>query len=169
MAKRRRKPKYEVPKPKVEQSLGSNPKYRVGEKGLPFNRIADRYPVFSFNYLSWAGSELCANAPGLGRDDLVGLLDGLRRISQVTYGELLRQRTWRFHTVDLESSKVSLNQDDFLKVLAPSGRGMNEDDLPTLYQFDLQFIREARAVGFLYFGVFYLVWYDRYHKLYPRK
>lgn len=75
----------------------------------------------------------------------------------------------RFHSIDLWDDKVNLNPKDFLKILAPSGRGITEDELPTLYQFDLQYRIEARAVGFLFKGIFHIVWYDRNHIIYPKK
>jgi len=72
----------------------------------------------------------------------------------------------RFHSIDLQSKNVNLSQKKLLNVLAPSQRGMTEDELPTLYQFDLQYQIQARAVGFLFKGIFYIIWYDKDHLIY---
>ena len=112
---------------------------------------------------------MCFNVKSNDREDLLGFLEGLKKVSTFTYERMRLTKALRFHSINLLDKKVSLNPSDFLKVLAPSYRGMTEDELPTLYQFDLQYKIEARAVGFLYKGVFYVVWYDRNHIIYPKK
>jgi hypothetical protein len=44
---------------------------------------------------------------------------------------------------------------------------LSDEELPTLYQFDLHYSQKARAGGFLFKGVFYLVWFDSNHIIYP--
>ena len=63
---------------------------------------------------------------------------------------------FRFHNVNLDYKRVGLSPKIFLKELALSCPGMTENELPTLYQFDLQYRIEARAVGLLNKSVFYL-------------
>lgn len=171
MAKRSKNKAFEIPDPKkkLENAINSLSKYKVGEQGIPFNSIKKLKPFFAFDYLSLENSNLCFNCKTNKRDDLLGLLEGLKKISSFTYEIMRSTKALRFHPIDLWDKEVKLQPKDFLKILAPSNRGMTEDELPTLYQFDLQYRIEARAVGFLYKGIFYLVWYDRNHIIYPKK
>lgn len=170
MPKKNRK-KFELPdlREKVERAIKSLSKYRIGEQGVPFRSIKDLKPVFAFDYLSLSESDLCFNKKSNNREDLLGFLEGLKKVSDFTYEKMQKTKALRFHPIDLWNKSVNLKPKDFLRILAPSGRGMDEDELPTLYQFDLQYRIEARAVGFLYRGVFYIVWYDRNHIIYPRR
>jgi len=111
---------------------------------------------------------LCFNKKSISKEDLLGFLEGLKKISSFTYEKMRVTKALRFHSVDLLNKDVNLSTNDFLKVLAPSYRGMTDNELPTLYQFDLQYRIEARAVRFLYKGIFYIVWYDRNHIIYPK-
>ena len=168
MRKKKKKIGFNIPDPKerLSQIAESISKYRIGEKGVSFHDIRKRKPVFAFDYLSLNNGYLCFNQKSLDQKDLLGFLEGLKKISSFTYEEMKSNRILRFHSINLNDSNVSLNPKDFLQVLAPSGRGMTEDELPTLYQFDLQYQAAARAVGFLFKGIFHIVWYDRYHKIY---
>ena len=170
MTKKGKNRNFEIPDPKekLANAINSLSKYRVGEQGIPFNSVKELKPIFAFDYLSLNSSELCFNVKTNKRNDLLGFLEGLKKISTFTYEEMRRTKALRFHSIDLYDKNVSLNPKDFLKVLAPSSRGMTENELPTLYQFDLQYKIEARAVGFLYKGIFYIVWYDRNHIIYPK-
>jgi hypothetical protein len=171
MAKKSKKKGFEIPDPKnqLESAINSLSKYKVGEQGIPFHSVKNLKPIFAFDYLSLNETELCFNVKSNDRDDLLGFLEGLKKVSSFTYERMRLTKALRFHSINLLDKNVSLNPSDFLKVLAPSYRGMTENELPTLYQFDLQYKIEARAVGFLYKGVFYVVWYDRNHIIYPKK
>ena len=168
MAKKRRR--FEIPDPanKLENAINLLSKYKIGEQGIPFYSVKNLKPIFAFDYMSLDNTDLCFNAESNNRADLLGFLKGLKKVSSFTYEQMRLTKALRFHSIDLFDKNVSLRPTDFLKVLAPSYRGMSEDELPTLYQFDLQFKIEARAVGFLYKGVFYVVWYDRNHIIYPK-
>lgn len=171
MSKKGKNKGYEIPDPKkrLESAINSLSKYKIGEQGISFHSVKSLKPIFAFDYLSLDGSDLCFNTKSNNREDLLGFLEGLKKISSFTYEKMRLDKALRFHPIDLWDKKVNLNPDDFLKVLAPSYRGMTENELPTLYQFDLQYKIEARAVGFLYKDVFYIVWYDRNHIIYPKK
>lgn len=171
MAKKKSKKGFKIPDPKQQLSnvVQAISKYQIGEKGVSFYDIKKQRPVFAFDYLSLNKSDLCFNEKSLKQDDLLGFLEGLKKISSFTYEEMRSNRTLRFHSIDLWDDKVNLNPKDFLNILAPSGRGMTENELPTLYQFDLQYRIEARAVGFLFKGIFHIIWYDRKHTIYPKK
>ncbi len=169
-SKQKNKKGFEIPDPKnqLESAINSLSKYKVGAQGISFNSVKNLKPIFAFDYLSFNETELCVNAKTNRREDLLGFLEGLKKVSNFTYEKMRLTKALRFHSIDLFDKKVNLSPSDFLKILAPSYRGMTEDELPTLYQFDLQYKIEARAVGFLYKGVFYLVWYDRNHIIYPK-
>lgn len=171
MAKKNNNKFFEIPDPKkqLESAINSLSKYKVGEQGIPFNSVKNLKPFFAFDYLSLEQSDLCCNCKSNNRDDLLGLLEGLKKVSTFTYETMRLTKALRFHSINLEDTEVNLQPKDFLKILAPSYRVMTENELPTLYQFDLQYKIEARAVGFLYKGIFYLVWYDRHHIIYPKK
>ncbi len=168
---KKNKKRFEIPDPKkqLEKAINLLSKYKVGEQGISFNSVKNLKPIFAFDYLSLDRKELSFNVKTNSREDLLGFLEGLKKISSFTYEKMRLTKALRFHSIDLSDKKVNLTPSDFLKVLAPSYRGMTEEELPTLYQFDLQYKIEARAVGFLYKGVFYLVWYDRNHIIYPKQ
>jgi hypothetical protein len=171
MPKNSKKKEFEIPDPKLqlENAINSLSKYKVGEQGIPFHSVKNLKPIFAFDYLSLNKTGLCFNSKSNYREDLLGFLEGLKKISSFTYERMKATNALRFHSIDLLDRQVNLNPSDFLKILAPSNRGMTEEELPVLYQFDIQYKIEARAVGFLYMGVFYLVWYDRNHIIYPKK
>lgn len=159
-----------VPDPRKNlEKIAITPKYSLGESGVNFREILNVSPRFAFDYLSLEESHLCVNNTRLSKKDLIGFIEGLKKVSEISYKTLKHNSSWRFHRIDLTDSKVSLNQNDFLLALAPSGRGISTDELPSLYQFTIRYDAKARVVGFLYIGVFYVIWYDRNHLIYPKK
>ena len=167
--KKRDKIQIADPKSQLDEIKKLKSKYNLGERGLSFYEIRDLKPVFAFDYLSLDGSELCFNSQSLSTDDFIGFLDGLKRNSSITYNELRTNCYYRFHPIDFDDPNVSIKRPDFKKVLTYKDSLLSDDELPTLYQFDLHYKQEARACGFLFKGVFYLVWFDKDHKIYPRK
>lgn len=162
--------KFKIPdqSANLSKAIEELTKYNLGEKGLSFYSIKHLKPIFAFDYLSLQESNLCFDYKSRTREDLLGFFEGLKKVSGFTYDEMSRNKILRFHRIDFDDKKVKLKPKDLLYVLAPSGRGMSEDELPTLYQFDLQYSIEARAVGFLFKGIFHVVWYDREHVIYPK-
>lgn len=63
---------------------------------------------------------------------------------------------------------MTVAKSDFLKCIYKDMRkdDYDEDDI-TAYQFKVY--EEARIVGFIYRGIFYLVMFDRGHNAYKRK
>jgi hypothetical protein len=145
-------------------------KYRVGQKDdTSFHDIRELTPIFAFDYISMQENPLCFNATSLTKEDYVGLLNGLRKISPISYKELSTTPIYRFHQVNFNETRVLLSARDFKLILFPSEslrEKVLDEELPTLYQFDLHYVQEARAVGFLFKGIFYLIWYDRNHEVY---
>lgn len=170
MAKNDPKKTYNIVDPliQLDKIISQQTKYKLGEKGYSFYDIKHLKPVFAFDYLSLSGSALCYNSDKLEVKDYVGLLEGLKKISAITYNELKVTPSYRFHTIDFDDKKVSISRKDFKTILTFKDELLKDEELPNLYQFDLQYVQAARACGFLYKGVFYLVWYDRHHTIYPR-
>lgn len=163
------KSKFVIPDPKkqLDEIKHLKSKYKLGEKGMSFHEIRELKPVFAFDYLSLEGGELCFNAGDLAREDFIGMLHGLKTNSSITYHELRNVPNYRFHPIDFDEHKVSIKRADFKKVLTSKPDQISDEELPTLYQFDLHYNQKARAAGFLFKGVFYIVWFDKDHRIYP--
>ncbi len=139
----------------------------IPESAYSTNKVK---PVFCFEYLAMNATGFCFNNKEVDQSLYHKVLDRLKVMSQKTYEDLKKGNNFfRFHSVDLDSKDVSLNKLDFKKTLTIVPDSLEDKDLPTLYQFDAGH-EEARIAGFLgYYGIFYLVWLDKNHKLYPRK
>ena len=162
--------KFNIPNPNLElEKITFVSKYKIGEKGYSFYDIKKLTPVFAFDYLSLEETELCFNCDRLKVADFIGLLKGLKTISGITYETLKNIPNYRFHSVDFDDPRVSITRKDFRSILSTREDLLPDEALPTLYQFDFQYMYEARVCGFLYKGLFYLVWYDRYHNIYKKK
>lgn len=161
---------FNVSEPNIQLSdiLKQNAKYSLKQKGYSFHDIKNTRPVFAFDYISLYRSELCFNNDKLSVVDYNGFLGCLKDISNKTYQVLKETPNYRFHQVDFNDKRVSLTRKQFKAILAPREDLLSDDELPTLYQLDLNYIREARVCGFLFKGVFYLVWFDRFHKIYSK-
>ena len=142
-------------------------KYKIGHKGVSFHDIRDLKPVFAFDYLSLSSTELCYDCKSLTTNDYLGFLTALKTNSQKTYNELRTTKNFRFHPIDFDKDNISINRKDFKKALSFKPDEISDDELPTLYQFDLHYMQKSRACGFLYKGIFYLVWFDKNHIIYP--
>jgi hypothetical protein len=171
MAKNEPKNKYNIADPLIQLSkiISQQTKYKLGEKGYSFYDIKHLKPIFAFDYLSLEGSSLCYNNELLEIRDYIGLLEGLKKISSISYNDLKVTPNYRFHTIDFDDTRVSIARKDFKKTLTFKDELLKDEELPNLYQFDLQYVQAARVCGFLYKGVFYLVWYDRHHTIYPKE
>lgn len=163
--------KYQIGDPKLQVAdiVNGSTKYKIGEPGFSFGDIKSLKPTFAFDYLSLNGKDFCFNNNSLTKADYIGLLEGLHKISDTPYEILHDTRAYRFHKIDFSDKRVTIKKSDFKKILTKKPATLKEEELPNLWQFDLQYVQQARACGFLYKGVFYLVWYDRHHKIYPRE
>lgn len=164
--------KFEIADPtkQVEDYLKeASSKYKVGATGFEFHQILKLKPVFAFDYISLEAGTKCFDNPSLKISDFIGLLYGLKKVSEHTYESLHKIRAFRFHKIDFDDKKVTISRRDFKEKLTFRLDEFRDEELPNLWQFDLQYIAKARVAGFLYKGVFYLVWYDRDHLIYPRE
>ncbi len=163
------KKKFDVPDPQkqIDVILRAQTKYKLGEEGYSFYDIKHLKPTFAFDYISFNGTQLCFNFGNLEIKDYVGFLSGLKTISTISYNDLKVTPNYRFHVIDFDKDNISITRKDFKQILTYKESLLSDDELPTLYQFDLHYHQKARACGFLYKGIFYLVWFDRNHIIYP--
>lgn len=171
MSKKENRKQFDIADPvqQLEGILKHQSKYKLGEKGYSFYDIKNLKPVFAFDYLSLSNSSLCFNSSNLKIKDYIGFLEGLKTISSKTYSELKATPNYRFHSINFDKHNISITRKDFKRTLTNKEELLKDEELPTLYQFDLHYIQEARACGFLYKGIFYLVWFDRQHTIYQGK
>lgn len=141
------------PAKQIEKILNSVSKYKLK-------------PIFAFDYLSLGCGELCFNSKSLSVDDYVGLLNGLKKISDISYQTLHDTKIHRFHKIDFDDKRVNITRKAFKAILTTKDDLLKDEELPTLYQLDIHYVQAARVCGFLFKGIFYLVWYDRNHKIY---
>ena len=159
--------KFNVGNPQSQLDKLKIEKYKLGVNGVSFYEIREMKPVFAFDYLSLINSELCFDCNKLTSDDYLGFLTALKTNSQFTYNELRTNPNFRFHPIDFDKDKISIKRKDFKKALTNKPDQLSDEELPTLYQFDLHYKQKSRACGFLYKGIFYLVWFDKDHLIYP--
>lgn len=163
--------KFNIGNPQVQldKLKLDNDKYKLGVNGVSFYDIRELKPIFAFDYLSLSNSVLCYDCAKLTSDDYLGFLTALKTNSQFTYNELRTNPSFRFHPIDFDKDKdkISIKRKDFKKALTHKPEELSDEELPTLYQFDLHYKQKSRACGFLYKGIFYLVWFDKDHLIYP--
>lgn len=159
---------FNIPDPRKQFTANlenSQTKYRFGEKGNKLSEVKKAKPVFAFDYLSLSKGDFCFNSKLLNpQRDYIRLLESLKKISDKTYDDLSSDNTFHFH--DVKFSDTHVTESEFMKCLT-NDKKHDIDDLPTVYQFKV--FEEARVFGFIYKCVFYLVWFDRKHKVYKRK
>lgn len=142
--------------------IEAHSKYELGKESDTFEEVKGLKPIFSFDYVSMKNGFFCFNGKTLGRKDYVKLIKSLKEVSQYTYEAMNKE--YRFHFHDIDWNDVTVSESDFYKCIY--GEYHREKDI-TPYQFKIY--EEARIIGFLYRGVFYLVMFDRGHRAYKRK
>ena len=90
MSKGNKRKDFKIPDPaqQLDSLISQQSKYKLGEKGYTFYDIRHLKPVFAFDYLSLNGTDLCFNSNKLDTTDFVGFLEGLKKISSISYNEL---------------------------------------------------------------------------------
>lgn len=144
-----------------------------GDKRIPYLKEQSHFePVFGFDYISLNQGKFCFDNPKIPASDFIELLAKCKEISSLSYDNLTNAADrfeHRFHPVDrrkLEAcglsarSKITIN-------------GV-EKDIPEIYQFGLYTDKKAgsapRVIGFIgKWGIFYLLWFDWEHLIYPEK
>lgn len=115
---------------------------------------------FSFKYLDSSHSKFSFDRQDANYWNT--LINRLKDLSGLTCLELIENRSsaLRFHKIDWQDIRVSEN--DF---------GLpNEEQLVNIpYQFSISSNKYGRVHGFFIEDIFYIVWLDPSHKLYPGK
>ena len=142
--------------------IEAHAKYEIGKETDVFDDVKNLKPIFSFDYVSMKNGFFCFNGNTLGRKDYVKLIKSLKEVSLYTYETMNKE--YRFHLHSIDWDDVTVSESDFYKCIYGEYHG--EKDI-TPYQFKVY--EEARIIGFLYRGVFYLVMFDRGHRAYKRK
>lgn len=137
-------------------------KYKIGVDSDDFDKIKHLKPVFAFDFICQDNSEFSFCGKLLGTSDYKKLLINLRRISQNTYYTLSHDSQFHFH--DIEWSDVTVKESDFNKCIFGENEGSGD-----ITPYQIKVYEEARLIGFIYRGVFYLVMFDRGHNAYKRK
>ncbi|WP_460617324.1 hypothetical protein [Hymenobacter ruber] len=128
-------------------------------------------PVFGLDYISFSQSGFCFNNPSVPALDFIELLRCCQTISQFTYGELRDVsvgNAYHFHEVD----RWRLVQHGLIEKFQAKLSGRTKG-LPPVYQFALYTDSSRgsapRVLGYVgKWGIFYLLWFDWLHALYPR-
>lgn len=139
-----------------------NSKFKIGQKSDEYEEIKELKPVFAFDYALLDNSDFSFSGTRLGSSDYRKLIKGLKGLSKYTYETLNDNDKFHFHEVKWKD--VGISEKDFYKCLTDNYDG---NDYLDVYQFKV--FEEARLLGFLYRGVFYLVMFDRNHEAYERQ
>lgn len=161
-----------IPDPTIEliKLMGQHSRFELGKAGLQLHEVYNMNTRFAFDYICMDGtSDFAFNHRNLSLKDLNGFIDGLKKISKETYKTLKETPAFRFHPINFDDKRVTIKRDDLRNLLTTRASQLPDDQLPTLYQVDIQYTQAARICGFLYGGLFYILWYDRFHKIYPQK
>ena len=127
-------------------------------------------PVFGLDYLSLDGTPFCFNNLEIPARDFVELLRRCQKISQLTYSELHDDSVgngYHFHEVDKHRLAHHGLLEKFRARIPERKKG-----LPPVYQFALYTDKDIapRVLGYVgKWGIFYLLWFDYGHLLYPRQ
>lgn len=127
-------------------------------------------PVFGLDYISLDKSPFCFNNPQIPAMDFVELLRRCHKISHLTYSELHDNSAgngYHFHEVDKPRLAQHGLIDKFRERIPERKKG-----LPPVYQFALYTDKDnaPRVLGYVgKWGIFYLLWFDWGHLLYPRQ
>lgn len=133
----------------MAKSRKNDKKNRIPEPQIPDNKIR-----FSFEY--YDGSKYCLSE--WEKKDIAASLKRLGEVNQKTYNDMKKQSAvHNFHPVDWAQTKERNGfRDKRVNNLDP-------------YQFSLLGInnQKARVFGGLGSNIFYIVWFDFDHKIYP--
>lgn len=137
-------------------------KYTIGSPLDNLHDIKHLKPTFAFDYVSENKDDFSLiNHSKLCVDDYKKLFSGLKRISSQTYDTLSKNQQFHFHSVDWNDTTISARE--FEQHINLS------NDREEIEAYQVKLFEEARLFGFLYKGVFYVVLFDREHKIYKRK
>lgn len=115
---------------------------------------------FSFKYLDFNNEKF--NIEKTSENYFISVVEKLKNLSTFNKKELLNNhsKALRFHQIDFKDDSVS---EDFFGI-------PKEDEIVDIpYQFQISSNEHGRVHGFFINNIFYIVWFDRNHNLYPSK
>ncbi len=153
-----------------ERNRGSDTKYKLPSlnitgtaqipdldtlsKQVPYKNV---YPVFSLRYFDHTHSRFSVSNITDCRD-FHRLFERLKSLSGLTWLQI--EQSGKFHTHEIEDWGNTSEKSGFEKL------GPVPSKFPA-YQFKA--FAEFRVIGFFIGCIYYIVWLDRDHKLYPRR
>jgi hypothetical protein len=114
------------------------------------------YPAFCFRYYQY--DDKLSIARFKRTKDFVTFFERITSLSTLTWGEI--EQSGNYHAHEIEDWRQTSRKSGFDN-LANVPKGFPG------YQFKV--FGECRIIGFFTGPIFYIVWIDRAHKLYPRK
>ena len=133
-------------------------------------------PLFAFDYISLNESSFCFNNPAISAADWMAFMKKCKGISGLKYSDMLDKSyedEHRFHQVKFKQLRP-YGLDKYIEDLCRNSAKTSKFSIPDIYQFGLYTDKEnnraPRIVGFIgKWAVFYLLWFDVGHLLYPDK
>lgn len=131
-------------------------------------------PVFAFDHVQMNGSAFCFNNPAVTPVEWVALMQKCQELSALTFPKLLDadfSDGHRFHEVSLGKLRAHGLDKHLEQVCRASARNA-KIELPTVWQFALytNAAGAPRVLGYVgKWAVFYLLWFDVGHLIYPEK
>lgn len=148
-------------------------KYKIGDSASPISQIENYSFIFTYDYISLNGSELCFDNKEITNEAFIELYRLKKELSNLSISQVLYEfnKKYRVHPIDLYKKKKLIEP---LKALFNYKKYIDLSSLPTIYQVDVYTdsnTKEApRLVGFFgYYAVFHVLWFDFHHSIYPCK
>jgi hypothetical protein len=142
----------------VSKKIKKNKFPKTGTSEIKSTKLKPKGISFSFKYYQDSHNKFSCKDKGLTYWQT--LIDRLRNLSGLSVQDLLQfhNKTLRFHPIKWKET-------------SEQGFGFpNEEQLVDIpYQFSLSSNEHGRVHGFFIDEVFYIVWLDRDHLLYPAK
>lgn len=152
--------------PKYSGNLNTTKVSSLGSESLvPPHYGAERKLSYSFKYFSQENN--FGLRDGCEGQWFVSIINRLQSLNDYSMGQILEnssmRKQLRIHEVDFNGSNVSINRSAINSI--PSNIRDNEREFP-LYEISIARSR-GRVFGFFDNSVFYIVYLDRHHNMYP--
>jgi len=132
---------------------------------IPFHRVENYPPIFSYKYLSLNGSRYCFDCSDIEKNDYKDLLFVQNQLSRESYSSL--GRNFHFHWI--RDHKPLQRVRKLFEALIKKYK-ISEDAIPDFFQFAVSTgpRKSPRVIGFIgKLGIFHLLFFDLDHKISP--
>jgi len=121
--------------------------------------ISNSYISFSFQYFDNTSKKFSINQ--CGSNYFISVLERLKKISYLSLGELKTNgsKALRFHSISWQDTTEKDGFSCLNKSLMDYANNFS-------FQFEISANKHGRIHGFISDNVFYIVWFDPFHKLY---